>query len=303
MATRQTRQLGYLDINSGQVIGGDQAGRPLFQRFGRTAATTYLSPLGTGQYNAMQARLDRRFSHGVQFGAHYTWSKAIGPVDNTDSSPSIKALAYFGRNRVPRSYDRTHNLQLSNIWELPFGKGRKWMNGGGALSSIAGGWQINNLLSLYTGTPFTVSSSATSLALPGSSQVADQVKASVQTLGGAGPAQSYFDPFAFKPVTEARFGSSSFNLLRGPGLANLDLGVFREFAVKERWRLQFRMEAFNLTNTPHFANPGANASNLSLNPDGTVRDLGGYTVITATQNLARENFDERQFRFGLRLSF
>jgi hypothetical protein len=303
VATRQTRQLGYLDINSGQVIGADQAGRPLFQKSGRTAATTFLSPLGTGQYNAMQARLDRRFSHGVQLGAHYTWSKAIGPVDNTDSSPPVKALAYFGRNRVPRSYDRTHNLQLSNIWELPFGKGRKWMNSGGALSYVAGSWQINNLLSLYTGTPFTVSSSATSLALPGSSQVADQVKASVQTLGGAGPGQSYFDPFAFKPVTEARFGSSSFNLLRGPGLANLDFGVFREFAVKERWRLQFRMEAFNLTNTPHFANPGANASNLSLNPDGTIRDLGGYTVITATQNLARENFDERQFRFGLRLSF
>src|SRR5437870_3742611 len=62
VATRQTRQLGYLDINSGQVIGADQAGRPLFQKFGRTAATTFLSPLGTGQYNSMQARLERRFS-------------------------------------------------------------------------------------------------------------------------------------------------------------------------------------------------------------------------------------------------
>src|SRR6266700_2555981 len=137
---------GTLDIPGSYAFGADQAGRPLFQKFGRTAATTFLSPLGTGQYNAMQARLDRRFSHGVQLGAHYTWSKAIGPVDNTDSSPAVKALSYFGRNRVPRSYDRTHNLQLSNIWELPFGKGRKWMNGGGALSYIAGGWQINNLL-------------------------------------------------------------------------------------------------------------------------------------------------------------
>lgn len=303
VATRQTRQLGYLDINAGQVIGADQAGRPLFQQFGRTAATTFLSPLGTGQYNSMQARLERRFSAGVQLATHYTWSKAIGPVDNTDSSPSIKALPYFNANRVPRSYDRTHNLQLSGIWELPFGKKRRWLNSGGALSYLAGGWQINNLVSLYTGTPFTVSASGTSLALPGSSQVADQVKPSVQIIGGAGPGQSYFDPFAFQPVTAARFGNSSLNLLRGPGLVNWDLGVFREFSVKERWRLQFRMEAFNFTNTPHFANPGANASNLSLNPDGTVRDLGGYTVITATQNLARENFDERQFRFGLRLGF
>jgi hypothetical protein len=303
VATRQTRQLGYLDINAGQVIGADQAGRPLNQKFGRTAATTFISPLGTGQYNALQARLERRFSAGVQLAAHYTWSKAIGPVDNTDSSPSVKALPYFNRNRVVRGYDRTHNLQISNVWELPFGKGRRWLSGGGAFAYLAGGWQINNLLSFYTGTPFTVSASGTSLALPGSSQTADQVKPSVQILGGAGAGQSYFDPFAFKPVTEARFGNSSLNQLRGPGLANWDLGVFREFAIKERWRLQFRMESFNFTNTPHFANPGANASNLSLNPDGTIRDLGGYTVITSTQNLARENFDERQFRFGLRLSF
>ena len=105
------------------------------------------------------------------------------------------------------------------------------------------------------------------------------------------------------PQTAARFGNSSFNLLRGPGLVNWDFGMFREFALKERLRLQFRMEVFNLTNTPHFANPGGNVSNLSLNGDGTVRDLGGFTVITATQNLARESFDERQFRFGLRMSF
>ena len=303
VATRQTRQLGYLDINAGQVIGADQAGRPLFKSFGRTAATTLISPLGTGIYDSMQARLERRFSAGLQIAAHYTWSKAIGPVDNTDSSPSVKALPYFSLNRVPRSYDRTHNLQVSNIWELPLGKGRRWLRSGGALSYVVGGWQLNNIVSLYSGTPFTVSASATSLALPGSSQIADQVKPAVQILGGAGPGQAYFDPFAFKPVTETRFGNSSFNLLRGPGMVNWDLGVFREFAMKERWRLQFRVETFNFANTPHFANPGANVSNLSLNPDGTIRDLGGFGVITATQNLSRESFDERQFRLGLRVSF
>src|SRR5205085_9905540 len=222
VATRQTRQLGYLDINAGQVIGGDQAGRPLFQKFGRTAATTFIMPLGTGQYNSLQARLEKRFSAGLEFGAHYTWSKSIGPVDNTDSSPSVKALPYFNRNRVPRGYDRTHNLQLSNLWELPFGKGKKFLSSGGVLAQVVGGWQINNIASFYTGTPFTVSASGTSLALPGSSQTADQVKSSVQILGGGGPGQSYFDPFAFKPVTEARFGTSGFNTLRGPGLVNWD---------------------------------------------------------------------------------
>jgi hypothetical protein len=303
VATRQTRQLGYMDINSGQVIGANQNGRPLFQKFGRTAATTFIMPMGTGQYNALQARLDRRFANGLQFNANYTWSKAIGPIDNSDSSPSVRAFAYFEKNRVPRGYDRTHNLQMTSIWELPFGKGKKWLNGGGAASFLAGGWQVNNILSMYSGLPFTVSASGTSLALPGSSQTADQVKPAVQKIGGAGAGQSFFDPFAFKPVTEARFGTSAFNLLRGPGLVNWDFGLFRQFDVSERWKIQFRMEGFNFSNTPHFANPGANASNLSLNADGTIRDLGGYTVITGTQNLAREGIDERQFRFGLRISF
>ena len=303
VATRQVRQLGYFDVNSGQVIGGDQAGRPLFQKFGRTAATTFITPMGTGQYNGMQARLERRFANGLQMGTHYTFSKTIGPIDNSDSAPSVRAYSYFNLNRVVRGYDRSHNLQFTSVWELPFGKGRAHLNHKGLLSFLAGGWQLNGIVSLYSGLPFTVSASGTSLALPGSSQRADQVKADVAILGGAGPGQSYFDPFAFKPVTDARFGTSGFNTMRGPGLVNMDLGLFREFAFSERWRIQFRMESFNFTNTPHFANPGANASNISLNPDGSIRDLGGYTVITGTQNLGREGIDERQFRVGLRLSF
>jgi hypothetical protein len=71
-------------------------------------------------------------------------------------------------------------------------------------------------------------------------------------------------------------------------------------------QLQFRAEVFNLTNTPHFANPpdaGRNVSNMTLNADGTIRSLGGYTVLNATKGTGREGVDERVFRFGMRLSF
>ena len=67
--------------------------------------------------------------------------------------------------------------------------------------------------------------------------------------------------------------------------------------------MQFRAEAFNLSNTPHFAAPGANVSNMQLNPDGSLRNLNGYTVITGVQNTGREGVDERMFRFALKLSF
>jgi hypothetical protein len=303
VATRQTRQLGYLDINAGQVIGAGQSGRPLLEKFRRTAATTFISPLGTGTYDSMQLTLDRRFAKGLQLEANYTWSKAIGVVDNSDSSPSVRALSFFQLNRALRGYDRPHNLQITNIWELPFGKGRHWANQGGILSLIAGGWQVNNLLSFMSGRPFTVTASGASLDLPGSSQRADQVKSSVEKLGGVGRGASYFDPFAFAPVTAPRFGTAGFNSMRGPGVANWDFGLFREFSLSERFKVQFRAEAFNFTNTPHFANPGTNVSNMTLNSDGSIRSLGGYTEVTSTISLAREGIDERQFRFGLRFSW
>ncbi|MGH9427878.1 MAG: hypothetical protein ACRD2L_16455, partial [Terriglobia bacterium] len=88
-----------------------------------------------------------------------------------------------------------------------------------------------------------------------------------------------------------------------PGTANLDLGLFRNFRISERMQLQFRAEVFNFTNTPHFQNPGGNVSNMTLNADGSIRSLGGYTVITAVKNGGREGVDERVFRFGVRLSF
>ncbi len=304
VATRETDKIAYLDVNAGQVISADQRGRPLNQKFGRTAATTFLTPLGTGQYNGLQAKLDRRFSGGLQMNVAYTWSKSIGPIDNSDSSPSVKALSFFSRNRVVRGFDRPHNLEITNIWELPFGKGRRWASNRGALSWLVGGWQLNNILTFLSGAPFTVTASGTSLALPGSNQTADQVKPTVQKLGGVGRGLSYFDPFAFDQVTEPRFGTAGLNSLRGPGIANWDFGVFRQFTLTERFKLQFRAEAFNFSNTPHFGNPGTNVSNLVADRNtGVIRDRAGYTEITGTTNLAREGIDERQFRFGLRISF
>ena len=140
----------------------------------------------------------------------------------------------------------------------------------GFVALIAGGWQVNSILSLYTGTPFTVTASATSLNAPGNSQVADQVKSQVAMPEGVGMGASWFDPTAFASVTAARFGNAGLNILRGPGVANLDLGLFRSFHLAERWNLQFRAEAFNATNTPHFNNPAANVSNTTLNSDGSI---------------------------------
>jgi hypothetical protein len=131
------------------------------------------------------------------------------------------------------------------------------------------------------------------------------VKPTVEKIGAAGRGASYFDPLAFVPVSEPRFGNAGFNSLRGPGLINWDLGLFRQFAISERWAIQFRAEAFNFTNTPHFANPGSYVSSVMRNGDGSIRSLGGFTEITSVtaNSLGRGGVDERIFRLGLRVTF
>jgi hypothetical protein len=113
---------------------------------------------------------------------------------------------------------------------------------------------------------------------------------------------AYINPLAFAPVTTATFGTGGFNQLRGPGNTNLDMSIFRTFRITERFKAQFRAEAMNATNTPHFANPGNNVSNMSLNPDGTIKNLGGFMQITSTAPLGRI-LDQRYFRLGARIIF
>jgi Carboxypeptidase regulatory-like domain/TonB dependent receptor len=290
VGSRTVRPLLTMELNYA-LPGGGNAGRILNQQFGRTANTTLQLPYpdGTGRYDSLQATLTRRFSGGFQLQTSYTFSKSIS------WATSWMDPSQFHRNRALSSFDRPHNLQIGWVAELPFGEGKPFATEGLA-SLLFGGWQLNGIFSKYSGTPFTVSASGTSLNAPGNAQTADQVLDEVRILGGTGPGQSYFDPLAFRSVTDVRYGNSGLNTLRGPGFTNLDLGLFREFRVRDL-QLQFRAEAFNATNTPHFNNPGANVSNMRLNPDGTVNSLGGYTEITSAKP------DERQVRLGIRVAF
>ncbi|MBI4906057.1 MAG: TonB-dependent receptor [Acidobacteria bacterium] len=307
VATRSVRQLGYLNINAGQTIGTENNGRPLFQRFGRLTDTIMATGMGTTTYDSLQMQLERRFARGSSMAVAYTWGKGIGFNNNSDEGPrGTHSLLYFDRNRALLSYDRTHNLQISNMLEAPFGKGHRWASEGVA-AKLLGGWQINNLLSFYSGTPFSIGADGNSLRMPGSSQTADQVKQDVAYPRGTGRGTPWFDPDAFANLSTARgqerFGNTGFNILRGPGLVNWDFGLFRHFQITERFRLSFRMESFNFTNTPHFANPGSGVQNYQPTQTDPLRRYNGYGEITGVQNIGRDGIDERQFRFGLRLGW
>ena len=184
---------------------------------------------------------------------------------------------------------------MYTVYELPFGKGKKMLQSGPA-AWVLGGWQTNGVMSIYSGSPFTVGTAGTSLNAPGNTQTADQVLAEVKISGEVGPGKSWFDPAAFAPVTAVRYGNTGRNILRGPGSFQLDASVFRNFQITERVKLQFRAESFGITNTPRFNNPGATVSNLTRNPDGTIRALNGYTEILGSSG-------EREIRFALKMFF
>jgi hypothetical protein len=298
VGTRQVDQLGFKELNW-SPINGAQAGRQLNQKFGRTGQTRLIAPIGDSKYDGLQTRLDRRFRNGFQMGVSYTLSKSTGIAGNANSDGALRINIpeYYDLNRATSDFDRTHNLNITNMVELPFGSGRRWLGNGGLLAQIVGGWQVSTILSFYSGTPFSVTAAGTSLNAPENDQRADQVKDDVEIFGFA-PNQAYFDPLAFRAVTEARFGTAPFNVLRGPGVKSLDLMVFRQVALGGQANLQLRFEAFNVTDTPRFGNPGGNVSNLRLNPDGTVQNLNGFAVITGTNDGS-----ERQMRLGVRFGW
>lgn len=251
-------------------------------------------------YHSFQTTLDRRFSNGITFSAAYTRSKWMGLCcsESGDGRPAIAIPEYRHLARSLMPADRPNNFRMSMLAELPFGKGKRYIQSGPA-AWLVGGWRLNGVFSKYSGSPFSVSAAGASLNAPGNTQRADQIKPDVAISGNIA---SYFDPLAFAPVTAVRFGTAGYNSLRGPGVTNLDASIFRDFKVTERFTIQLRAEALNLTNTPHFGNPGANVSNLQLNPDGSIRNLGGFTQITGVSAPSRLT-DERFFRFGLRIGF
>jgi hypothetical protein len=284
------RGFAFLDINASQIPGSGDEGRPLFQKFGRTTTTREFDGRTHNNYHSLQMSLNRRFKDGLLLKGAYTYSRAIDEAAYSDWTEFMwNAPSVFYRNRAQASHNIPHNFQLGFVYELPFGEGKRWATDG-TRKAIFGGWQMNGVFAAYQGRPFTVFASDASLNMPGNAQTADQVKDTVEKLGNVGNAGTFFDTSAFARVTEVRFGNTGRNILRGPGVVNLDLSLFRTFNLSDRYKLQFRAEAFNVSNTPHFANP---ENDVNSSDFGKVLETNGDAAMGRS----------REFRFGLHLTF
>ena len=228
-------------------------------------------PEGNGHYHSLQSKLTKRFSSNMSFLASYTWSK------NIDNGPAPFNLGKnLNRNNQPQDpfnlgaevavadTDVTHNLVVSGIYELPFGRGKRFFAAWhGARQAVLGGWQLNTIFVSRTGLPVNVVQHANNPVNPGlrPNLIGDPILSrSERTL------DHYFNKDAFcVPVGDPDpdcpalgpngAGSAGRNPVRGPGFVNFDSSLFKDFAFGEVRKLQLRFEAFNLLNTPHFGNP------------------------------------------------
>jgi hypothetical protein len=255
------------------AAGAVQARRP-YPVFG---SITYNAQDASAIYNSLQAKFEKRAVGGLWYLASYTWSKSI----TTQETPA--AGGDFAYQRAISSFNIPQNLTVSAGYELPFGKGKAFLSHpNGAVNALLGGWQTQGILVLHSGLPFTptisrdVANTGVGGQLPnrtGSGVLSDPTIA------------DWFDKTAFAIPATYTYGNSGSYILRADKFKNLDFSLFKQFSLTERARLQFRAEAFNLTNSPTF------------NPPGTTIDTASGGVVTSTIS------SPRNIQFGLKLNF
>lgn len=269
--------------NETQPGVGTQQSRRLLQPLSNISSFTLFDPRNSSMYNGVSGKLERRFSSGLQFLAAYTFSKNLdyggsaasggGSVGNPQTVTNLNA------GRGPSGFDVKHRFIANFLYELPFGAGKRWATTG-PVRWVAGGWTLSGITTLSTGRPYSVSL-ATGVN-NGAPSWPNRIGPG--TLASPGPSM-WFNAADFVAPPPNTYGNVGRGVLYGPGQRNLDLSFVKNTRMRERYNVQFRLDAFNLTNTPFFGFPNA--------------AIGSPTVgrITST------NGDNRDLQLALKFEF
>ncbi len=253
------------------------------------AGASYDITAGSTSYNSLQTKYERRFSHGFNMLAGFTWARTLTDAGDLLSNggvagyraPSITGISY---DRGLASFNINHSFVASGTYQLPVGQGKAFLNNlHGVGEMLLGGWIANGILTLNSGPPQAIGCQTTTAAGLGACYA--DVVPGVGKYRSGGPAH-YYNPAAFaEPPVATTIGTSdlaplggSNTQVNGPGFRDLDFSIFKEFKIKETTRLQFRAESFNLTNTPSF--------NLPSNTN--YRDTVNFGQSTSTRSAPRE---------------
>jgi hypothetical protein len=277
------------NLNAATVLGLDTRGQPLFNKFGRRANANFRYQGFSTSYNALQVKFDRRFSNGLLINGHYTWSKAMGMAPSGETG----GLRYYinpERNWQRLNFDRTQNFVFGYVYELPFGKGKRYLSNSGVLSHLAGDWQINGYFGIISGPVLHFGGNTGVLLAPGNENTLNYFGDGIQILKGngrvqQGPQARWFNNAicsatvttnCFAQPGSLQFGNLGPNVLSGPGSWDMSLSVFRDFKVKERFTAQIRGESFSTANTPQWGNPDTNIGNTTF---GYITGAGGNRTV------------------------
>ena len=279
-----------INLNSPfSTLGQGTASEPLDILYGKTAGATLRWAGYSSSYDALQVKLDRRFSD-LTVTTAFTWGK--GMDYQTDDDGNLLWLINQRRSYARTDFDRTLTYVQSYVYQLPWGVGKRWLKSGPAAWAL-GNWQLSGVLSLLTGTPFYISASGSSLNTPGETQTANQV-APVQIMHGINVGNPWFSTASFTQPTGVTFGTTGRNILSGPGLFSLNLSLLKNFKIHERADLELRCETFNFTNTPQFGNPNGSLTSSTFGyVTGTV---GSGTGVNGTGG-------GRAVQLGVKVSF
>jgi hypothetical protein len=258
--------------------------------------TTHWFSEGISSYHGLEVDVNRRLGRKLQFRGVYTFSKTLDDGDNMNTSVAtnspafvanpLQLMADYGR----ASFDTRHAAVINVTYDLPFGRGytshrHPWVE------RLIGNWQLSGIQTLQSGRPFTPQLSYNP---SNDGDTRNPVRPSLnpyfigQVIHG-GP-NRYFNPRAFIQPLPGTYGNAGRNILQGPGLADTDLSLTKEFSFSERWKMQFRSEFFNLFNRANF-----NIPNPVVFVAATGQPSPAAGVITATSTTSR------QIQFGLKL--
>jgi hypothetical protein len=234
--------------------------------------------IGNSEYDALQASFTKRFSKGVSIIAAYTWSKLMTDVANGTwaGTASVRSSYCVRCEHSPSTYDVPHRFTLSAVGELPFGRGKTFGAGWNSfMDAILGGWQANGILTFASGQPLVFTTAVNNSYTFGGGQHPDIVGDPVLSSGKS--IYQWFNTAAFAQPANFTSGNMSrtYTGVRQDLTKNLDFSLFKNFHIKERLGVEFRAEAFNITNTPVFAAPG------------TTVNGANFGIITGQSNVPR----------------
>jgi hypothetical protein len=212
---------------------------------------------GNSEFESLQATLEKRFSQHFSGLLNYTFGKSLDYGSGAGTLwPNFSDPFNFKHDRGLSDFYHQQRFVLSWLWELP-----RLKHENAFVRAVVGGWDLNGILTLQSGAPFSLTSGVDNSFSGLNADRADQVLANASVVN-PNP-KAWFNTAAFAANAVGTFGNTSRNLLIGPGITDVDMSMVKSFLFKERWNLQFRAEAFDLANHPNFNQPVGNFSSAT----------------------------------------